>query len=152
MSFDESPTTRPETTLEGLDEAASHEPDAIRAEIERTRSDLSRDVNALGEAVSPGSIAKRQTGKVTSRVKGALNGVKERVPGHGNASRAGASSAVAGSTDSTPGAWDRTSHVAYAAIRRTGSNPLALGLIALGAGWLLGRFSRWPNSGGGRRR
>ena len=31
----------------------TNDPDVIRADIERTRGDLSRDVNALGEAVSP---------------------------------------------------------------------------------------------------
>ena len=34
----------------------TNDPDVIRADIERTRGDLSRDVNALGEAVSPGNV------------------------------------------------------------------------------------------------
>ena len=38
---------------------SSNDPDQLRAEIERTRSDLSQNVNALGEAVTPGNIAKR---------------------------------------------------------------------------------------------
>lgn len=57
----------------------TNDPDVIRADIERTRGDLSRDVNALGEAVSPGNVAKRQASKVGEKVSGAATSVKERV-------------------------------------------------------------------------
>ena len=56
---------------------SSNDPDQLRAEIERTRSDLSQNVNALGEAVTPGNIAKRQVDKVA----GAAVGLKDKVMG-----------------------------------------------------------------------
>jgi len=77
MSFDDHPTHGHQTAKAGDEAAAdgatgdpaSHDPDTIRAEIERTRSDVSRDVNALGEAVSPGSITKRLITKAGTKLK-----------------------------------------------------------------------------------
>jgi ElaB/YqjD/DUF883 family membrane-anchored ribosome-binding protein len=103
------------------------DPDAIRADIERTRAGLSQDVNALGEAVSPGNVARHQVNKVA----GAAGNLKDRVMG--NAEDAASS---AGDTASDLG--DRASRATRGARRKTQGNPLAAGLIALGAGWLLG--------------
>ena len=55
----------------------SNDPEQIRREIERTRTELSDNVNALGDKVNPGSIAKRQVG----RVRGAATSVKDAVHG-----------------------------------------------------------------------
>ena len=62
-----------------MTEQTSNDPEMIRAEIERTRGDLSRDVNALGEAVSPGNVAKRQASKVGESISGAATSVKELI-------------------------------------------------------------------------
>ena len=56
---------------------ASNDPDEIRAEIERTRADLSDNVNALADSVNPAHVAGRQVDKV----KGAVFGVKDKVMG-----------------------------------------------------------------------
>jgi gas vesicle protein len=109
----------------------NNDPDAIRADIERTRGDLSRDVNALGEAVSPGNVARRQVDKVGDAVSGAAISMKERVMG--TADDVGG---AAGDMSSAVG--DRASDATHLARRKTRGNPLAAGLIALGAGWLLG--------------
>lgn len=102
----------------------SNDPDQIRAEIDRTRSDLSTNVDALGEAVTPGNIARRQADKV----KGGMTGLKDKVMG------------VDDPTSPTVG--ERVSDHADDARRqvksRTRGNPMAAGLVALGAGWLLG--------------
>ncbi len=42
-------------------------PDEIRAEIAQTRSDLSSNVNALGEAVRPGNVARHQVDKIGTK-------------------------------------------------------------------------------------
>jgi len=55
----------------------SNSPEQVRLEIERARSELSDNVNALGDKVSPGSIARRQAG----RVRGAATSVKDAVMG-----------------------------------------------------------------------
>ena len=55
----------------------SDSPDEIRADIERTRHDLGRDVDALADEVSPSKIVDRQVDKV----RGAFTSVRERVMG-----------------------------------------------------------------------
>ena len=55
----------------------SGDPDAIREEIERTRTELSYDVDALAEKVNPAKIVQRRTDKVKSK----LGSVKDKVMG-----------------------------------------------------------------------
>lgn len=43
---------------------SSNDPEAIRADIERTRAEISNDVNALAEGADPRRIAGRQVQKV----------------------------------------------------------------------------------------
>lgn len=62
-------------------------PDEIRADIERTRQDLSTNVDAVTEKVSPSKVAQRQTDKVRST----LSGWKDHVMG--SADHAGGSAA-----------------------------------------------------------
>jgi len=110
---------------------SSNDPDQLRAEIERTRSDLSQNVNALGEAVTPGNIAKRQVDKVA----GAAVGLKDKVMGT-------VDDATSSAADTASGAGDRVGEVKDQAARKARGNPMAAGLIALGAGWLLGSLHR----------
>src|SRR6478609_6861368 len=112
-------------TAEG-NQQMSTDPEQIRREIERTRSDLSDNVNALGDKVSPGSIAKRQVG----RVRGAATSVKETVMG----SAADAADS-AGSAAGTVG--DAVADAPGAVARRAQGSPIAAGLIAFGAGLLV---------------
>ena len=120
----------------------SNDPDMIRADIERTRGELSRDVNALGEAVSPGAVAKRQAGKLGEKVSGAATSVKETVMGKADDMTSSASGTASGLTDRASGmasgVGDHASDATHTARRKTQGNPLAAGVIALGAGWLLG--------------
>ena len=55
----------------------STDPDVIRADIERTRANLSDDVNALADEVNPKNVIRRKTQKVT----GAFGSVRESVMG-----------------------------------------------------------------------
>lgn len=100
----------------------SNDPEAIRREIERTRIDLSENVNALGEKVNPGSIAKRQV----SRVRGAATSVKDSVMG----SAADGAAAAADVRDTVTGAPGTVA-------RKAQGSPIAAGLIAFGAGLLV---------------
>jgi gas vesicle protein len=109
----------------------SSDPDVIREEIEETRRNLSRDVNALGESVTPSHVARRQAEKVKDRA----TGLKERIMG--SASDAGSSTADRASALASE-VGDKTHGAADAVKERATGNPLAAGVIALGAGWLLG--------------
>ena len=104
----------------------SNDPEQIRREIERTRNDLSDNVNALGDKVNPGSIAKRQAGKV----RGAAVSVKEAVLGSAS-DAADSGRGVVGSVG------DAVSDAPNAVARKAQGSPIAAGLIAFGAGLLV---------------
>jgi hypothetical protein len=126
----------------------SDDPEVLRRQIEQTRAELSRDVDALGEAASPGNIARRQTEKVADTVRGAGHSLKEKIMGSddpydtepGLTGRAsGAASGVGEKVGDVAGSARDTVAAAPSAVKqRTRGNPLAAGLVALGAGWLLG--------------
>ncbi|HEX5729457.1 DUF3618 domain-containing protein [Microbacterium sp.] len=100
----------------------SDSPDAIRADIEQTRRELGSDVDALADKVSPAKIMDRQADKV----KNAFGSVKDRIMGAAD----DAGSAVSGAGSSVADAKDRV-------VAKAEGNPLAVGLIAFGAGLLL---------------
>ncbi|MFS0910463.1 DUF3618 domain-containing protein [Microbacterium sp. 179-I 3D2 NHS] len=100
----------------------SDSPDEIRADIERTRRGLGQDVDALADKVSPSKIVDRQIGKV----RGAFGSVRDRVMGA--ADDAGSSLSDAGS---------HVGDVKDRAMAKAEGNPLAVGLIAFGAGLLV---------------
>ena len=128
----------------------SNNPDEIRADIERTRHELSADVDALAEKASPTRAVHRQGDRVRER----MSTIKESIMG---------SPVDPYSSTSSPGLGGRAQDVQHRAgdmahevqhraedavhglqqaparVRSsTRGNPLAAGLIALGAGWLVG--------------
>lgn len=112
------------------------DPDRIRADIERTRAELSYDVDALGDKVSPGSMAHRQATKLRasatslkSRVMGTARDATEKV-------RDTAGDVTSSSGDALSSAGDAVSDLPHTVARQTEGNPLAAGLIAFGVGWL----------------
>jgi len=86
-------------------------PEEIRAEIERTRAGLGQDVDALADKVSPTSIEESVMGAAHS----------------GTSSASDTASSVAGAVQGAP---DQV-------VQKAKGNPLAVGLIAFGAGWLV---------------
>ena len=131
----------------------SSNPDEIRAEIERTRHQLGQDVDALAEKVSPTKAVSRQTDRVRDgfiSVKENIMGTPEhhRGPSGTDKAKHAAQDAAGQARDYMDQAGDRVSEwaddaqhavqQAPAQLRgRTAGNPLAAGLIALGAGWLI---------------
>jgi hypothetical protein len=103
--------------------------DGLRRDIEDTRSELSRDVDALTEKVSPSRIVDRGF----ERTKGRLSRMKDRVMGSTESAvgsvREGVSSAGGTVSDTATDAVDTVKQKAQ-------GNPLAAGLIAFGIGWL----------------
>lgn len=96
-------------------------PDQIRADIEETRRELGTNVDALADKVTPSKIIDRQTDKV----KSAFSGAKDRVMGVASDAR-----------DSASSASDSVSDGAQRAVDKAKGNPIAVGLIAFGVGWL----------------
>ena len=102
----------------------SNDPDEIREEIERTRSDLSSNVNALADSVNPAHVAGRQVDKV----KGAVFGVKDKVMGGGGSDGESTMSSAQSAVSGAPAQLSAQAR----------GNPLVAGLIAFGVGLLAG--------------
>jgi gas vesicle protein len=98
------------------------DPDAIRADIEATRRDLSGNVDALADKVTPSKIAHRQA----ERVKGAIRSVTDRVMGPRDSGVHSAGTSIG----------DSISDAGRAVVDKAEGNPIAVGLIAFGIGWL----------------
>ena len=125
----------------------SNDPDQIRADIEATRRDLSRNVDALTDQVAPGNVARREA----NRVGDSLRGLKDRVmgsdedyaawdngPGRGDQLRAQAGDARDQAAARLSDAQDAVTGAPAAARRQTRGNPIAAGLVAFGIGALIG--------------
>ena len=104
-------------------------PEELKHDIERTRQDLSRDVEALNEKVSPSRIV----GRRVERVRGGLSGWKEKVMGTASDTAAAADSVGNAASSVT----DAVSGSPAAAKRQVRGNPLAAGLVAFSAGWII---------------
>ncbi|NGP04803.1 DUF3618 domain-containing protein [Rhodococcus sp. 14C212] len=103
------------------------DPDRIRAEIDRTRRSLSADVDTLADRARPSTIARRKVGGIG----GSLSRMRDRVMGTAQDTTSQLSdssrSAVSSATDAARG-------VPATVQQQTQGNPLAVGLIAFGAG------------------
>ncbi len=109
------------------------DPEVIRRNIDATRADLSRNVDALTEKVSPGRVVSRNVDKAKGRVSAA----KDRVMGSDDPYDNGAVGSATGRASSIAGsAGDAASSAPSVAKQKTQGNPLAAGLIAFGVGWL----------------
>jgi uncharacterized protein YegP (UPF0339 family) len=114
--------------------------DQIREEIRVTREDLSSNVNALGESVRPGNVARRQVDKVRDAALSTKDRVMGAAPDLGSARSSTAGTvgdAKASITDAASTTADTLSSSPQLVRSKTQGNPLAAGLIAFGAGWLI---------------
>jgi ElaB/YqjD/DUF883 family membrane-anchored ribosome-binding protein len=103
----------------------SDSPEAIRADIDRTRAELSSDVDALADKVTPSKIVEREKNKI----RGALSGVRERIMG-------AAEDATGAMKEGGTHAMSGVSDAASSAKAGAQGNPLAVGLVAFGVGLL----------------
>jgi hypothetical protein len=117
----------------------SSDPETIRREIERTQAGLSSDVDRLTEKVTPGRIVERRV----DRARASAGRWKDRVMGAApDRSPADAASAAAsGMRDAASHAagtlQDTVQETPRVLRQQTQGNPIAAGLIAFGAGWLV---------------
>ena len=113
----------------------TNDPDQIRADIERTRAELSYNVDSLTDTANPKHIADRQVDKV----KGAVAGVRDKIMGSPDDpyddGRVGDVKGLA--TERASAFGDAVSDAPTKAKDATRGNPLAAGLIAFGAGLLI---------------
>jgi len=135
----------------------------LKDDIEATREDLTRDLDALTDKVSPGRVVERRVeatksgarglkdrimgtasgavGKTRSSVMGTTSGAAGSVKGGVSSvqnSASGAAQGVAGKAQDFAGsATSAVSGTKDTVQRQAEGNPLAAGLIAFGVGWLV---------------
>jgi cell division septum initiation protein DivIVA len=117
------------------------DPDEIRGNIEQTQKNLSADVDALAGKVSPSRIVERRV----EQTRSAMTSVKDRIMGSAaetTSTVSGTASSAAASAKDTlaakaSSAADMAGSAPEQARQRTRGNPLAAGLVAFGAGWML---------------
>jgi Protein of unknown function (DUF3618) len=143
---------------------SSRDPDEISREIERTQTALSTDVDALTEKVTPARIAQRRVDRVrgtasrwkdkvmgsdagSSRVSSAYGGPSgydrsRHLAGSasdkiGDTAHSAASAVSDTASQAASTVQDAVQQAPQTVVRQTRGNPLAAGLIAFGAGWLV---------------
>ena len=125
---------------------SQNDPEVLRAEIARTRAELSDNVDTLTDTANPKNVANRQVNKV----KSAARGVREHLMGapddpydsgtlgeRADAVKGTASGVLGSAQDRASGALDTVSDAPSQVQRKTRGNPLAAGLIAFGIGYLI---------------
>ena len=114
----------------------STNPEEIRRDIERTRAELSDNVNALSDSAKPSNMVREQV----DHVKEGMHGFKEAIFGSDtNPNDDGALGAVGERAgDAVADARDAVADAPRQLKASTRGNPLAAGLIAAGVGALIG--------------
>ncbi|WP_375474701.1 DUF3618 domain-containing protein [uncultured Jatrophihabitans sp.] len=112
-------------------------PDEIQQEIERTRAQLSGDVDRLNEKVSPSKVV----GRRVDSVKTSAASLREKVMGSAQGANgnlgSGVSNAQSALQDKASSLSSAASNAPQAVKSQAQGNPLAVGLIAFGVGWLV---------------
>jgi hypothetical protein len=104
----------------------------LRYDIERQRWEVSRDLDALGDKVSPSRVVQRRT----DAVKGRFRGMREAVMGTADDVGGRTSDRMGSMNESAHGAVEAVGHAPAAARQRTQGNPMVAGAIAFGLGVL----------------
>jgi gas vesicle protein len=101
----------------------------LRAEIEDTRADLSRDLDAIGDRVSPRRMMERRTG----RMKRWGDNAREAMFGRAHDTRASLSGSAHHAADVARG---EVTHAPDMVKDQTVGNPMLTGAVAFGMGFL----------------
>jgi ElaB/YqjD/DUF883 family membrane-anchored ribosome-binding protein len=101
-------------------------PDELRRDIDERRQEISRDLDAIGDKVSPRQAARRSTASARRR----MHDLRDNVMG--TASEGASSVSNVASTTR-----DQVEQVPDMARRQVEGSPLAVGMVAFGAGLLL---------------
>ncbi|MFG1621973.1 DUF3618 domain-containing protein [Kribbella sp. NPDC049227] len=110
----------------------AEDPEELKRDIEQTRRNLGRDVDALTEKVSPSRVV----GRRVDRARGGAHRLKEHVMGSADSVGGSAGSAVSTVQDAGSKVGDAVGSAPDLARARTRGTPLAAGLIAFAAGWV----------------
>jgi Protein of unknown function (DUF3618) len=107
--------------------------DDLRLQAEYQRAELSRDLEAIGDRVSPGRMMERRQAAIRQKLAGA----RDAVMGTADAARERVGSATSQVGESASSVGSRIGDAPDVIRRQTEGNPLAAGLVAFGAGMVL---------------
>jgi hypothetical protein len=117
------------------------DPDQIRGEIHQTQRELSADVDALTEKVSPPRVLERRVRRTRTTMTDLRNRIMGSTTSGASSTRDTIASTASGArnmvSSGASSAGETVSSAPEVVRRRTEGNPLAAGVIAFGAGWLL---------------
>lgn len=105
----------------------------LRREIAARRAEVSRDLDAIGDRVSP----KQAIGRRREAVRGRINGMRDAVMGSAESAGSSMGDAAGSAKGAVTQGGQRLAETPEMAKRQVEGNPLAAGLIAFGAGLLL---------------
>jgi len=112
-------------------------PDQIRQDIDRTRAGLAYDVDALAYKASPSRIVAERKRRVVGTMRTMRDTVTGTVDEGGSAVAATAGRIGEHVSDAVHQAGHAVAETPEMVRRQAQGNPLAAGLIAFGAGWLV---------------
>lgn len=114
----------------------AEDPEQLKRNIEQTRRNVGRDVDALTEKVTPSRVV----GRRVDRARGGVHRLKEQVMGSaesvGGSVSDSAGSAVSTMQDAGSKVGDAVGSAPGMARARTRGTPLAAGMVAFTAGWI----------------
>jgi hypothetical protein len=119
----------------------TREPDEIRDGIEQTQRELSADVDALTEKLSPQRVMQRQAERARTVISSMKDRVKTTVAPAASAASGTAGPAASSATSTLSSATSAAARTAGslpdAARRGIQANPVPTGLAAFAVGWLI---------------
>jgi len=111
--------------------------EALRGQLADQRESLGRDLEAIGDKVSPGRMIDRRR----ESLRNGWQNTKDRVMGSADDARGSIGSTTSSISssigDTASNVADTVTSVPQQAMRTTQGNPLAVGLVAFGAGLVL---------------
>ncbi|RYZ24846.1 MAG: DUF3618 domain-containing protein, partial [Propionibacteriaceae bacterium] len=111
----------------------SSDPEEIRREIERTRANLSGDVDALADQANPKNIARRQVENVKGSIRDKGTDLKDKIMGVASDANDSAHETAANVRSAAGDAQGAAGDVPATIKRKSQGNPLGAGLVAFGA-------------------
>ncbi len=116
----------------------THDTEQLRWQIEQQRTTLSRDLEALGDHMSPGRMVERRKaamGQRVRRVKDTLMGTADTATSRAHDARASVTGTVSEAGSTVAGAVREAPDMVA---QRTQGSPLGMGLISFGIGLVAG--------------
>ncbi|MEV0288706.1 MULTISPECIES: DUF3618 domain-containing protein [unclassified Kribbella] len=111
----------------------AEDPEQLKRDIEETRRNVGRDVDALTEKVSPGRVV----GRRVDRARSGVHRLKEQVMGSVDSVGDTAGSVTSTVRDAGAKIGDAVGSAPDIGRARTRGTPLAAGVIAFAAGWVV---------------